>query len=270
MRLEAAGATDRGSVRDHNEDAFWADADQGLFLVADGMGGLAAGEVASRLAVTTVARLLTRPSPFDTREYVPPGTPTWHPAMQRFRRAVTEANQALLDASKARFGAFGASGMGSTLVGLSRCDDGFVLANIGDSRAYQYRGGSLRQCSQDHSLVMAQVRQGLLSPEQAAHSPERHIIYRALGMASQPEVDLTPIALEPEDLYLLCSDGLTDVVDDAVLAEVLATAVPGEPERVCGQLIRTALARQAKDNVTVVLVRVCPDPGAAAGSQAGV
>lgn len=267
MRLEAAGATDRGTVRDNNEDAFWVDADQGLFLVADGMGGLAAGEVASRLAVTTVAHLLTAPSPFDTREYAPPGTPTWHPASQRFRRAVTAANTAVLEASKARFGSFGASGMGSTLVGLYRCDDGFVMANVGDSRAYQYRAGSLRQLSEDHSLVMAQVRQGLLSPEQAAHSPERHIIYRALGMSSELEVEPVPIALEPGDLYLLCSDGLTDAVDDARLADILSKAGAIEPELACRQLMRAALERQAQDNVTVVLARIAPDARPSARRQ---
>jgi protein phosphatase len=258
MRLETWGATDRGAARENNEDAFWVDAGQGLFLVADGMGGLAAGEVASRLAVTTVARVLTAPSPFDTREYVPPGTPAWPPAAKRFRRAVEAANTAVLEASKDRFGSFGASGMGSTLVGLHRCDDGLVLANVGDSRAYRYRGGRLEQLSQDHSLVMARVRQGLLSPEQAAGSPERHIIYRALGMSEALEADLVPVACEPGDLYLLCSDGLTDAVDDAGLADILSRASDEAPQELCRRLIQEALARQAQDNVTVVLVRVVP------------
>lgn len=186
--------------------------------------------MASRLAVTTVARVLTAPSPFDTREYVPPGTPAWPPAAKRFHRAVEAANTAVLEASKDRFGSFGASGMGSTLVGLYRCDDGFVLANVGDSRAYQYRGRGLKQLSQDHSLVMARVRQGLLSPEQAAGSPERHIIYRALGMSEELEADLVPVALEPGDLYLLCSDGLTDAVDDAGLADILSRGVTNAPK----------------------------------------
>ncbi|OLN30394.1 Protein serine/threonine phosphatase PrpC, regulation of stationary phase [Desulfovibrio sp. DV] len=246
-------------MRENNEDAFWIDVDQGLFLVADGMGGLAAGEVASRMAVTTVARFLTAPSPFDTREYAPPGTPTWLPASQRFRRAISEANKAMLEASKTRFGSFGASGMGSTLVGLYRCDDGLIMANVGDSRAYQYRGGSLRQVSEDHSLVMAQVRQGLLSPQQAAHSPERHIIYRALGMSSEPQAEFVPIVLEPGDLYLLCSDGLTDAVDDAELARILSQAGADGPQHACRQLITAALDRQAQDNVTVVLVGIAPD-----------
>ena len=258
MRIEAAGATDRGSVRDNNEDAFWVDADQGLFLVADGMGGLAAGEVASQLAVTTVARLLTAPSPFDTREYAPPGTPPWLPASRRLERAVNEANKAVLEASRTRFGSFGASGMGSTLVGLLRCDDGFVMANVGDSRAYRFRQGRLTQLSEDHSLVMAQVRQGLLSPEQAAKSPERHVIYRALGMAPELELDLAPVAPTPGDLYLLCSDGLTDAVDDAALEDLLSRADSLAPADACRRLIAAALDRLSRDNVTVVLVRVLP------------
>lgn len=258
MRLVAGGATDRGRIRDNNEDAFWVDVDLGLFLVADGMGGLAAGEVASRLTVTTVARLLTPPSPFDTHEYAPPGTPAWLPASQRFRRAVTEANAAMLAASAERFGSFGATGMGSTLVGLYRCEDSLVLANVGDSRAYLYRDGGLRQVSEDHSLVMAQVRQGLLTPEEAAKSPERHVIYRALGMGSEVEVDLSPIVMRPGDWYLLCSDGLTDVADDAVLADILARAGEAEPRALAGQCIEAALDRQTRDNVTVVLVHVLP------------
>ncbi|HCR13459.1 MAG TPA: protein phosphatase 2C domain-containing protein [Solidesulfovibrio sp.] len=256
MRLAAAGATDRGSVRETNEDAFFVDADQGLFLVADGMGGLAAGEVASQLAVTTVARLLTEPSPFDTREYAPPGTPAWRPVSQRFRRAVSEANGAVIEASKDRFGSFGISGMGSTLVGLYRSDDSCVLANVGDSRAYQYRDGVLAQLSEDHSLVMAEVRQGLLSKTEAAHSPERHVIYRALGMADALEVDLSPVALSPGDLYLLCSDGLTDAVDDRALANLLSRAGESEPGSICQQLITAALDGFSRDNVTVVVVRV--------------
>lgn len=256
MRLEAAGATDRGSVRDNNEDAFWVDAAQGLFLVADGMGGLAAGEVASQLAVTTVARLLTSPSPFDTREYAPPGTPAWLPASRRLERAVGEANRAVHDASRARFGASGASGMGSTLVGLYRVEDGFVMANVGDSRLYRFHAGALAQCSEDHSLVMAQVRQGVLSPEEAARSPERHVIYRALGMSSEVEADILPVACAPGDSFLLCSDGLTDAVSPDALAALLGRDGADGPERTCGRLIRAALDRQARDNVTVVLVRV--------------
>ncbi|WP_029459762.1 PP2C family protein-serine/threonine phosphatase, partial [Solidesulfovibrio alcoholivorans] len=150
--------------------------------------------------------------------------------------------------------------MGRTLVGLYRCDDGFVLANVGDSRAYQFREGSLTQLSEDHSLVMAQVRQGLLSSDEAARSPERRVIYRALGMSSELEVDIVPVALEPGDLYLLCSDRLTDAVDGAGLGGILAktTATATEPESICGQLLQVALNRQAQDNVTAVLVRVGP------------
>lgn len=256
MKLEAAGATDRGAVRDNNEDAFWVDAAGGLFLVADGMGGLAAGEVASRLAVTTVAQVLTAPSPFDTREYAPPGTPAWLPASRRFERAVAQANTAVLDASKANLGYFGTSGMGCTLVGLYRYADGFVMANVGDSRLYRFRDGGLVQCSEDHSLVMAQVRQGLLSLEEAERSPERHVIYRALGMSPEVEVDFAQLACEPGDCFLLCSDGLTDTLDAAFLGSILSQAGAKQLPYLCGQLLNAALARQARDNVTVVLVHV--------------
>jgi protein phosphatase len=259
MRLEAAGATDRGRIRDNNEDAFWIDADSGLFLVADGMGGLAAGEVASRLAVETVARIMANPSFADTLEYAPPGSPDWQPAQIRLSRAVSEANQAIVNESRARFGASGNPGIGSTLVGLWRCDAGFVLTNVGDSRAYLYREGTLSTLSEDHSLVMAQVRQGLLSLDEAARSPERHVIYRALGMSATVEADFTPLSARAGDLYLLCSDGLTDVVDDAALARLLAELATGALDDACRQLIEEALRRLSRDNVTVVLVRVAPE-----------
>jgi protein phosphatase len=146
--------------------------------------------------------------------------------------------------------------MGATLVGLVQCDRGFVLANVGDSRAYLLRDEALTLLSEDHSLVMAQVRQGLMTPEQARNSPERHVIYRALGMASAVEADISPVAARAGDLYLLCSDGLTDVTDDGELADILSAARSAPLERGCRLLIDAALTRQSRDNVTVVLVRV--------------
>ncbi len=256
MRLAAAGITDRGLIRDNNEDAFLADTASGLFFVSDGMGGLAAGEVASDVAMQTMARLLSRTAEAPTRERPALDAPWWRDGADRLEEALQEANRAILAESRSRFGSSDASGMGATLVGLVQCDRGFVLANVGDSRAYLLRDEALTLLSEDHSLVMAQVRQGLMTPEQAKTSPERHVIYRALGMASEVDADISPVAARAGDLYLLCSDGLTDVTDDGELADILSAARSAPLDGGCRLLIDAALARQSRDNVTVVLVRV--------------
>ena len=256
MRLGVAGITDRGLVRDNNEDAFLADPDRGLFFVSDGMGGLSAGEVASALALRTLADRLSRAPEAPTRERPAAGTPWWREGADRLEQAIQEANQAILDESRARFGPSGASGMGATLVGLVRCEHGFILANVGDSRAYLFRDGVLTQLSDDQSLVMAQVRQGLLSMDEALRSPERHVIYRALGMAAGVEADLSPVAARTGDLFLLCSDGLTDVAGDKILSDILSGVGDAPLDGPCRRLLDEALALQSRDNVTVVLVRV--------------
>lgn len=264
MNLRAAAATDRGG-RDHNEDTFLLDLDAGLFLVADGMGGLAAGEVASRLAVETVARALAGADD-DTLELFPdPNRQSPSQAATRLSRAFSQANAAICAESRTRFGPSGPPAMGSTLVGLLREGDGFVLANVGDSRAYVFRQGGLTQLSEDHSLVMARVRQGLLRPDEALRSPDRHVIYRALGMAATVEVDVTPVGARPGDLFLLCSDGLSDVLDGEALAAVLAGGAPealeasgaaGSLDSLGRELIATANRLATRDNVTVLLVAV--------------
>jgi len=244
VRIEAAGLTDTGSVRDNNEDAFLADACAGLFLVADGMGGLDAGEVASRLAVDAVAARLgdvERPA-----------------CAEGLTRRVVQAVQAANEAVH-RFARQGSGRAGTTLVALVACEGGFVLANVGDSRAYRVRDGAIRQLSEDHSVVMAKVRQGLITAEQAAHSPERNVIYRALGMEASLEVDARLLEARPGDVYLLCSDGLSDVLGDEDLLAALVQRQDREPDQgldaLCARLVAQALERRARDNVTVLLVR---------------
>jgi protein phosphatase len=256
LRVEAFGITDKGLIRDNNEDAFSVDVAAGLFFVADGMGGLDAGEVASGLALKTVARCLTPGSEAPTEERPAHDAPWWRACADRMERAVSEANRAVLAESRVRFGPSGASGMGPTLVGLSLCGQGAVVANVGDSRAYLYREGAVSQLSEDHSLVMAQVRQGLLTLDEAMRSPERHVIYRALGMGPEVEVDVFPVAARPDDLFLLCSDGLTDVVDEAALARILGADNRNGLHALCRELVDEALRKQSRDNVTVVLVHV--------------
>ena len=243
MRIEAAGLTDLGCARENNEDALLADAQAGVFLVADGMGGLEAGEVASRMAVEIVAERLVavpkRPGQVKDLE-------------REVVRAFEEAN--------ARIHRFArqnpwSPGAGSTLVGLVKCGESFVLANVGDSRAYQIKAQAVRQISEDHSLVMARVRQGLMTPEQARHSPDKNVIYRALGMEQSLEVDTRIIPGTPGDVFLLCSDGLSDVLADQDILDILNQDAGEALQDTCDRLIALALERQARDNVTMVLVR---------------
>jgi PPM family protein phosphatase len=248
MRIDAAGLTDVGSSRENNEDAFWADPQSGVFLVADGMGGLEAGEIASRMAVETVVeRVLaakTRNSPAQDRVLE-------SDVVQAFE----EANKRIHSFSRQRPGP---AGTGTTLVGLVWCGDQFVLANVGDSRAYLIKNHEIRQLSEDHSLVMARVRQGLITPEEAALSPEKNVIYRALGMESRLEVDTCVVQAAAGDVFLLCSDGLSDALADHELL-ALVDQSDGVPLRdICTRFIALALERKARDNVTVVLVRCLP------------
>jgi len=256
MILRAAGITDRGLVRDNNEDALLIDAKSGLYFVSDGMGGLDSGEVASALALRTLSEAFGGKGDAPTLERPPVGAPWWQAGAERLEKAIQAANFAILAESQSRFGAVGPSRMGATLVGLARDEQGFILANVGDSRAYLFRDGALMQLSDDHSLVMAQVRQGLLSLEEAARNPERHVIYKALGMGPEVEADLSPVTARKGDLYLLCSDGLTDVVTDEVLSDLLSQTDGDALDASCMRLLDEALSRNSNDNVTVALMYV--------------
>jgi len=248
VRIDAAGLTDRGCTRENNEDAFLADAQAGVFLVADGMGGLEAGEVVSRMAVETVAERLF-PAMVRTG---------WGLAgeLERFLvLAFEEANARILSFTGKGPGPAKA---GTTLVGLARCEASFVLANVGDSRAYLIRGQGIRQLSEDHSLVMARVRQGLITPEEAAKSQGKNVIYRALGLESRLEVDSWIIPAAPGDAFLLCSDGLSGVLADQDILHCVRQGAGDATGSVCERLISLALERKARDNVTVVLARCLP------------
>jgi protein phosphatase len=244
VKIEAAGITDRGSVRENNEDAFLCDADLGLFLVADGMGGLADGEYASALAVEAVAAEVRR-----ARSSEDAAPDFWE---RRFAQAVSAANAAIREKTGAR----GGQGLaGSTLAGLVSHGDSFVLANVGDSRAYLVRDGRITQLSEDHSLVMAKVRQGLITREEAAVSPERNAIYRALGMEDRVETDVSRHETRPGDVFLLCTDGLSGVLGDDALLRIVREGGGKPLAALCRELLDRALALTARDNVTVALIR---------------
>jgi len=235
--LEPFGATDAGKVRANNEDALLVGEgrDETLFVVADGIGGFEAGEVASRIAV-------------DVLRELEPGA--------SFEAAIREANRRILAVGR---GDERLSGMGTTIVatrfGGTREEPLAEIAHVGDSRAYLLRGGSLQPLTEDHSLVAELVRSGDLTRDQAAEHPQKNLITRALGAEEKVEVDTMVLPVEAGDRLLLCSDGLTDMVPEANIGEILADS-PDDPEKPARTLVSAALDAGGSDNVTVVVVDV--------------
>ena len=235
--LEPFGATDAGKVRANNEDALLVGEgrDETLFVVADGIGGFEAGEVASRIAV-------------DVLRELEPGA--------SFETAIREANRRILAVGR---GDERLSGMGTTIVatrfGGTREEPLAEIAHVGDSRAYLLRGGSLQPLTEDHSLVAELVRSGDLTRDQAAEHPQKNLITRALGAEEKVEVDTMVLPVEAGDRLLLCSDGLTDMVPEANIGEILADS-PDDPEKPARTLVSAALDAGGSDNVTVVVVDV--------------
>jgi protein phosphatase len=234
--------TDTGRQRRENEDSALAQAP--VFVVADGMGGAQAGEVASRIAVEAFAQEL--PSS---------GTPE-----QRLVSRVQEANKRIFDVSRAERER---AGMGTTLTAAYLADSNLTIAHVGDSRAYLFRDGALKRLTQDHSLVDELVRRGKLTEEQAAEHPQRSIITRALGPEPEVEVDTWTYPVRAGDVLLLCSDGLTSMVSEERVAEILAST--DNVKTAAQALIDEANAAGGRDNITVVLFRIEEVEGAGDG-----
>jgi PPM family protein phosphatase len=236
LYLEPFGATDAGKVRANNEDALLVGEgkDETLFAVADGIGGFEAGEVASRIAVDVLKEL----EPGDS-----------------FELAIREANRRILAVGR---GDERLSGMGTTLVavrfGGTREEPMAQVAHVGDSRAYLLRG-EMQPLTEDHSLVAELVRSGDLTRDQAAEHPQKNLITRALGADEEVEADTMVLPVEAGDRLLLCSDGLSDMVPETRIGEILADS-PGDPETPARNLVSAALDAGGSDNVTVVVVDV--------------
>lgn len=245
MKLTAHGLSDVGLKRSNNEDGYLVAEPLGLFIVADGMGGHAAGEVASSLAIETVRELLEpRLTSAGSAEELAPLLAEAMEGANRAVRTATEENPAW-------------QGMGTTLTVLLLRAGQALLAHVGDSRLYRWRGQRLEQLSDDHSLVGDQLRRGLISPEEAQTSNLRNLLLQAVGSTPELEVCQRQLAVEGGDVYLLCSDGLTDLLDDRQLAAILEREP--EPAAGCRELIARALAAGGKDNVTAVLIKVESD-----------
>ena len=232
--LSWGAATDVGLVREQNEDALWAA--EGLFAVADGMGGRLAGEVASALAIQVLGDCARR-GIGSTLEVI---------------QAVTAANRAIVEAG-AQSGA--RRGMATTVTGLSLvAPRRWAVFNVGDSRAYRWADQRLSQLTVDHSAVQEMVAAGLLAADEARTHPRRNVVTRALGSLPSPDVDVWELPVTPGERFLLCSDGLTTELPDDEIADALA-AEP-EPQAAAGELVARALRAGGRDNVTVVVVDV--------------
>ena len=239
MKLTHASCSDVGRRRETNEDKFGVDPELGLFLVSDGMGGHVAGQVASDLATDAMLRAV------KSLEKVAATL------SERLRYAVARANQEVYQTARKRPEL---TGMGTTLVALLARDGRAALAHVGDSRAYLFREGQIRQLTDDHSLVGELLRRREITEKAAREHPHRHVLTRALGVREIVEPDLAEISSSPGDVVALCSDGLTNHVRDVEIAE--AVHEQADLETACKRLVDLANARGGEDNMTLVLVRV--------------
>jgi protein phosphatase len=266
MRYLAVAKTDVGRKRKENEDRFCADPALGLYVVADGMGGHAAGEVASRLAVETIQEWMEKYLSGADAAIVGPAPVSASPEAGFLLSSIQLANRVILDAAKQRREY---AGMGTTVVAALMHRDNVVLANVGDSRIYRINDGQIAQVSRDHSFVQQQVDCGILTTAEAHQSQYRHMITRALGLKDTVDVDLSERTAQAGDTLLLCSDGLSDLLDDEeILAEVQEHAA--NLDGACQALVDRANAKGGDDNITVLLIRGHVDDAADAPPTPGV
>ena len=254
LSVQVYGRSDIGCVRTNNEDNLGFDKRYGVFVVCDGMGGQAAGEVASKLAVDSILNYFRAAGrgPFPQ---VGPKIADASELANAIASAIQLANSSIFEAATNETGH---AGMGSTIVGVLVKDNFCAVANVGDSRVYLVREGNIKQLTDDHSLVMEQVRRGLLTREEAEVSEMQNIIIRALGSEETVEVDVHDMMAAPGDVFMLASDGLTKHVKDARILEIVLTA--RDLKQACENLIQAAKDDGGDDNITCLLLRVAEQP----------
>jgi protein phosphatase len=241
VNLSAFGLSDVGHCRETNEDNYFFDTTLGVYTVADGMGGHAAGEVASRLAVEALEETFRGNGGLGENV---------HQASERLQAAVTEANRRICDSILAHAEQ---RGMGTTVVTLLVVGDRAVVGHVGDSRAYRLRSERLERLTNDHSWVSEQVKAGLLTDDDAQRHPMRNIVTRALGSRTEVSADVAETEVVPGDIYLLCSDGLNAMLSDEEIRQTLA-GHRDDPEAACRALVEEANARGGEDNTTVIVL----------------
>jgi serine/threonine protein phosphatase PrpC len=264
-KFSAVERTDTGRVRDHNEDAIGCVEDIGLWVLADGMGGYNAGEVASGIAVKTVIDLVTEACKREDRDEVEAGTGYMRQTIA-LRDAVHRANKIINQTAQTQPQC---EGMGTTLVACLFYDNRVSIAHVGDSRLYRMRDNRFEQITMDHSLLQELVDRGFYSLEEASRSTNRNYVTRALGVEPSVEVEVQEIDVVKGDYILMCSDGLPDMVEDEDIHLTIST-FNNNIDTIGQQLIKLANDNGGRDNVSVILVRVVDAFPANAGLLAKV
>jgi serine/threonine protein phosphatase PrpC len=254
VQISSGGITSVGRVRANNEDCFRIVAPLNLFVLSDGMGGEAHGEIASALAVETIVKACMAPEDVDATLVFGDMPAAWSEKTRRLSSAVHLANRNIFESAEQHPEQHG---MGATLTAAWIDGSRLSLAHVGDSRAYLLRSGNLQQLTSDHSLVAEQVRRGILTPAEAERSEMQSVLLRALGAHAEIEVDTEEHTLFGRDILLLCSDGLTRMVTEPEIAGTLQ-AEPN-PESAAARLVELANEQGGADNVTVIVVRVASE-----------
>jgi PPM family protein phosphatase len=250
-KLVHVEVTDVGKVRDHNEDAIGARPEIGLWVLADGMGGYNAGEVASGIAVKTIIDLVSEACKRERRGDIETGTGLMRQTIV-LRDAILRANKVINQTAQSQPQC---EGMGTTLVASLFYDNRVSIAHVGDSRMYRLRGNRFEQVTMDHSLLQELVDRGFYSQEEAQRSTNRNYVTRALGVEANVEVEMQEMEVQKGDYFLMCSDGLPDMVEDEDIHLTIST-FNNDVKTVGEQLIKLTNDNGGRDNVSVVLVRV--------------
>jgi protein phosphatase len=259
--LESASLSHPGMVRSHNEDSIYVDNAAGIAVLADGMGGYSAGEVASGIAVTVVSNGMLEPLR-SGRELskVDANSGLTHVALL-LQEQIAAANKGIYEAAQARPEC---AGMGTTIVTAVFCGNRVSIGHIGDSRCYRLRADKFEQLTHDHSLLQEQIDSGQITVDQARYSMNKNLVTRALGIEAIVPVDISEYRVEANDIYLLCSDGLTDMVDTDVLHRVVDLHRQDLPQATA-ELVDIANRNGGRDNISVIIVQVpaefLPDDG---------
>jgi len=251
VRIASGGATDVGRVRANNEDCFGIVAPMGLFVLSDGMGGAAHGEVASALAVETVIKHCQEAENNPAAPVYGETRAGWNDRTKRLFSAVYLANKRIFESAEAHPEQ---KGMGATLTAAWINGPRLSIAHVGDSRAYLLRGGNLQQLTSDHSMVAEQVRRGIMTLAEAEQSEIQSVLLRALGSEPQVEIDTEEQELFARDVLLLCSDGLTRMVTEPEIAGALQSEP--DAEKAAAKLVERANDAGGADNITVLVIRM--------------
>jgi PPM family protein phosphatase len=250
-KVKSVALTDTGRIREHNEDTIGSEPDIGLYVLADGMGGYNAGEVASGIAVKTIVNLVREAFQIQELDGTDRATGLLRPTII-LRDAILRANKIIHQTSKTQAQC---EGMGTTVVGVLFYDDRIITAHVGDSRLYRLRGDRFEQMTMDHSLLQELVDRGFYSQEEAARSTNKNYVTRALGVEPAVEVEVHEHPVQKGDYYVLCSDGLSDMVEDEDIHLTIST-FSDNLETIVKQLVQLSNEHGGRDNISVIMTQV--------------